>query len=51
MSELQEVDIEEELAKSDNEDVPSLSIKTEPLEDSLEEQDETNKDKMSQKNY
>ena len=49
MSELQEVDIEEELAKSDNEDVPSLSIKTEPLEDSLEEQDETNKDKMSQK--
>ena len=48
MSELQEVDIEEELAKSDNEDVPSLSIKTEPLEDSLEEQ-EQNKSKMSQK--
>ena len=48
MSELQEVDIEEELAKSDNEDVPSLSIKTEPLEDSgsIEEQDEG---KMSQK--
>ena len=53
MSELQEVDIEEELAKSDNEDVPSLSIKTEPLEESgsLQEQDELNKDesKMSQK--
>ena len=51
MSGLQEVDIEEELAKSDNEDVPSLSIKTEPLEDSssIEEQDETNKSKMSQK--
>ena len=48
MSELQEVDIEKELAKSDNEDVPSLSIKTEPLEDSgsIEEQDEG---KMSQK--
>ena len=48
MSELQEVDIEEELAKSDNEDVPSLSIKTEPLEESgsLQEQDES---KMSQK--
>ena len=51
MSGLQEVDIEEELAKSDNEDVPSLSIKTEPLEDSssIEEQDEVNKSKMSQK--
>ena len=53
MSELQEVDIEQELAKSDNEDVPSLSIKTEPLEESgtLQEQDEPDKDesKMSQK--
>lgn len=53
MSELQEVDIEQELAKSDNEDVPSLSIKTEPLEYSSnpEEQTELSKDesKMSQK--
>ena len=37
MSELQEVDIEQELSKSENEDVPELTIKTEPLNlDSLE---------------
>ena len=29
--ELQEVDIEKELAKSDSEDVPTLTIQTEPL--------------------
>ena len=34
MSELQEVDIEKELAKSDNEDVPEITIQTEPLTDS-----------------
>ena len=34
MSELQEVDIEKELAKSDNEDVPEITIQTEPLADS-----------------
>ena len=51
MSELQEVDIEQELTKSDNEDVPSLSIKTEPLEDidNIEDKEEQDKSKMSQK--
>ena len=33
MSELQEVNVEEELSKSENEDVPVLSIQTDPLEE------------------
>ena len=52
MAELQEVDIEKELAKSDSEDIPSLSIKTEPLDDSnIEEEVEQNinKSNMTQK--
>ena len=40
MSELQEVNIEEELSKSENEDVPVLSIQTDPLEEPQEEQQE-----------
>ena len=40
MSELQEVNIEEELSKSENEDVPVLSIQTDPLEEQEEEQQE-----------
>ena len=38
MSELQEVDIEKELEKSDNEDVPTLSIQTEPLDENIEDE-------------
>jgi len=38
MSELQEVDIEKELKKSDNEDVPTLSIQTEPLDENIEDE-------------
>ena len=41
MSELQEVNIEEELSKSENEDVPILSIQTDPLETQKETQKET----------
>ena len=38
MSELQEVNIEEELSKSENEDVPVLSIQTDPLEEEPQEE-------------
>ena len=38
MSELQEVNIEKELEKSDNEDFPTLSIQTETLDDNIEEE-------------
>jgi DNA-directed RNA polymerases I, II, and III subunit RPABC2 len=38
MSELQEVDIEKELKKSDNEDVPTLSIQTETLDENIEDE-------------
>ena len=44
--ELQEVDIEQELSKSENEDVPELSIKTEPLNlDNLEKSEISESDK------
>ena len=45
-AELQEVDIEQELSKSDNEDVPELTIKTEPLNlDNLEKSEISQSDK------
>ena len=40
MSELQEVNIEEELSKSENEDVPVLSIQTDQLEEESQEDQE-----------
>jgi len=45
-AELQEVDIEQELSKSENENVPELSIKTEPLNlDNLEKSEISQGDK------
>ena len=45
-AELQEVDIEQELSKSENEDIPELSIKTEPLNlDNLEKSEISQGDK------
>ena len=48
MSELQEVNIEEELSKSENEDVPVLSIQTDPLEEPQEEQQEEQEEEQQE---
>ena len=48
MSELQEVNIEEELSKSENEDVPVLSIQTDPLEEEPQEEPQEEEDQQEE---